>query len=114
MSFYEFEVSFYPQIVYLQQRINRWKGAPDVWGLIARQYIDLSVATYPLTPSLLQISNASLWLERLYWIFPTYELRSSYKKYLDKNDISVVTSSQIEMQYFFYILYTEIINELNM
>lgn len=111
MSFYTFQVSFYPQIVYLQQRIDRWKYASEVWGLIAKQYIDVSVSLYPVNPSQLEINNAQLWLQKLYWIFPFHYIRQTYQTFLDEQNIDTVTASQTSLQLFFTNL-TQYIPEL--
>jgi hypothetical protein len=101
MSFYAFNFSFYPQIVYLQQRINRWKGDFDIWNSILQEYLTLSISNYSNSPTSLNIENAKDWINALFWIFPFYYIRKQYRNYINSVDLDNVTINRSNIQLFF-------------
>lgn len=112
MSFYKFEVSFYPQLTYLQIRLSRYPEGPEIWGAIAWQYITWSLNEYSETPSDLNIQNAKNWLNAMFWIWNSYEIRKKYRDYLLTQNLDDVTSSQTNMYIFFNYLKDYVITEL--
>lgn len=109
MACYRFDHSIYPQLLYVAKQLQRYKDDDSVWGALAWEYIDRSIAEYPVAaPTQSQIDYAKIWLHCLFRILPCFCCRTHYQQFVASYDLDLATSSRAEMQTFFDLLQQQI------